>query len=382
MRLTSKKNVLLIARHPVGGIRTFFRYIYGREEFADCRFTLIVPRSDFKDFAASAFQDKELTYCEVAPSTAALLREAWKHLRAGRYDLVHSHGFTAGTAAAIPARLSKVPHVMSVHDVLFPSHFEGFKGTLKRRALNMLYSGLDRVHAVGEDCRDNLRQFLPSLQADRLSTIRNGIDVRLFSSAQPRNLREELRLGEHQVLIGFFGRFMAQKGFRYLIDALEILRRDPALTRQPIIAAFGAGGFVREEMAEIERRGLREAFINMPFTNDMPAVIKGVDLIAMPSLWEACPLLPMEALVTGTPIVGTSCIGLREVLRGTPALVVPPGDAAGLAAALKTYIDHPPTESFGQYKQAAVARFDCATAARELRQLYEELAPARASAES
>jgi glycosyltransferase involved in cell wall biosynthesis len=369
---------LLIARHPVGGIRTFFRYIYGRDEFADCRFTLIVPRSDFKDFAASAFQGKELTYCEVAPSTGALLRETWKQLRAGGYDLVHSHGFTAGTAAAIPARLSRVPHVMSVHDVLFASHFEGLKGALKRRALDMLYSGLDGVHAVGEDCRDNLRQFLPSLRADRLHTIRNGIDVRMFRSAQSRNLREELGLGNRQVLIGFFGRFMAQKGFRYLIDALEILRRDPSLTRQPVIAAFGAGGFVREEMAEIERRGLREAFINMPFTNDMPAVIKGVDLIAMPSLWEACPLLPMEALVTGTPIVGTSCIGLREVLRGTPALVVPPGDATALAAALKTYIDQPPRESFAQYQEAAFARFDCATAAVELRKLYDQLAPVNA----
>src|SRR4029453_8903372 len=104
-----------------------------------------------------------------------------------------------------------------------------------------------------------LRQFLPAIRPERLRTILNGIDVRAFAAGEPRDLRAELKIGEHQALVGFFGRFMAQKGFRYLVDALEILKRDPTLSRQPVVAAFGAGGFVREEMAEIERRGLRDS---------------------------------------------------------------------------------------------------------------------------
>lgn len=370
-------NVLLIARHPVGGIRTFFRYIYGRKEFSDCRFTLVVPQSDFREFAASTFEGKELKYVEVKASTVALLRETSKQILTGRFDLVHSHGFKAGATAVLAARLRGIPHVMSVHDVLFPSHFDGWKGRLKLQLLNTLYSGLDCIHAVGEDCHDNLRQFLSVSGQRRLQTIRNGIDAHLFSTATPRDLRVELNIDDGRVLIGFFGRFMAQKGFRFLMDAVEILKHDAEITRQPLIVTFGAGGFVREEIAEIERRGLSSSFINMPFTTDMPAVIKGVDMIAMPSLWEACPLLPMEALVAGTPIVGTSCIGLREVLSNTPAAIVPPSDAQALAKALKSYIDDPQTERFAAYREQAYDRFDCSVAARELRALYSQLAPVR-----
>ncbi|HVQ13481.1 MAG TPA: glycosyltransferase family 4 protein [Vicinamibacterales bacterium] len=371
----AKKHVLLIARHPVGGIRTYFRYVFGRADFADCAFTLITPRSDFRDTAASTFEGKELTYIEVEEKTGALARETWRQLRRGRFDLVHSHGFTAGAEAAVPACMLRVPHLMTAHDVLFESQFAGLSGRVKHGVLNWLYSGIDGIHAVSEDCAQNVKHFMPAIRAERLHPVLNGIDVQRFARARSRDLRSELKVDDGRLLVGFFGRFMAQKGFRYLVDAVEILKKDQTLKRRPLVVTFGAGGFVREEMSAIRERRLEDSFVNLPFTTDTAAAMKGVDIVAMPSLWEACGLVAMEALAAGMPLIGTTCIGLREVLRGTPAMAVPPEDGNALADALRRFIEAPSAASFQQYQPLAIERFDSRLAAEGLRALYDQLIP-------
>ena len=101
--------------------------------------------------------------------------------------------------------------------------------------------------------------------------------------------------------------------------------------------------------------------------------MKGFDVIAMPSIWEACGLVGMEALTAGVPIIGTSCIGLREVLKDTPAIVIPPGDALSLAVALEHQIDHPKIDPFKEFMPIAYNRFNIDHTARRLHSLYKEL---------
>ena len=59
-------------------------------------------------------------------------------------------------------------------------------------------------------------------------------------------------------------------------------------------------------------------------------VLAELDLLVVPSLWEASSVVSMEAMAAGVPVLGTDCIGLREVLRGTPSRVVRAGDPAAL----------------------------------------------------
>ena len=56
-----------------------------------------------------------------------------------------------------------------------------------------------------------------------MHAIPNGIDTQRFARATPIDIRREQRLGAETALIGFFGRFMAPKGFRTLVDAVELL---------------------------------------------------------------------------------------------------------------------------------------------------------------
>jgi glycosyltransferase involved in cell wall biosynthesis len=94
----------------------------------------------------------------------------------------------------------------------------------------------------------------------------------------------------------------------------------------------------------------------------------------MPSLWEACPLLPMEAMCAGVPVLGSDCIGLNEVLAGSPSCIVPAGDEAALAAAIRQASYAPWKDRAAQYAPLAQRRFDVQARAHDLAALFDQLA--------
>jgi glycosyltransferase involved in cell wall biosynthesis len=215
---------------------------------------------------------------------------------------------------------------------------------------------------------------MPWVRKERVHAILNGIDTKRFADAVPVDARSELGLPEDTALIGFFGRFMAPKGFRTLVDAVEILVRED-FPRPLRVVTFGWGGFIREDYRYLSSKGLDTCFIQRPHTDEPERWMKALDVVAMPSRSEACPLVAMEALAAGAPIVGTTCIGLREVLEGTPGRAVPPDNGQALARALREILLSPSQgETSSAYREEAVARFDVRASAFRLRQLYDKTA--------
>lgn len=203
--------------------------------------------------------------------------------------------------------------------------------------------------------------------------ISNGIEVERFMYPKARDFRSELGIGTNVFLIGFLGRFMSPKGFRYLVDAIEILSKKNCSNKKPIVISFGDGGFLREEKARIHEKNLDDYFIFLPITRNVASAIKGLDIVAMPSLWEACGLLAMETLSCGTPLIGTNCIGLREVLKGTPAILVEKANPVELARALENEMTNCSKELFFNYKEVAIKRFDVRETSYLLLQLYDKI---------
>jgi glycosyltransferase involved in cell wall biosynthesis len=94
-------------------------------------------------------------------------------------------------------------------------------------------------------------------------------------------------------------------------------------------------------------------------------------------LSEACGLLAMEAMCAGVPVLGSDCIGLREVLADTPSVMVPAADPKALAEALKAAIDTPCTQAARAFAPEARRRFDVRPRAGKLLALFDELQPSR-----
>lgn len=364
--------ILLVARWPVGGIKTYFRYIYGTSVFQHAEITLLAPAEDLEDFIATQLPQGRITLVSTGTDYISFIKSLASCLNNNRFDLVHSHGFSASLFAHSLLVFKKIPHVMTAHDVFLPNTFSGKLGFFKRAAMGWLLRSVSKVLSVSEDARQNILEYFPRLEGSQVCNITNGVDTQFFQAGSARDLRTELGVPASRPLIGFFGRFMAQKGFFQIIAAMDILHKSGVLNVKPLVLTFGWGGFIREDFALIEQKGLSDYFVQLPGTNDMPAAIKGVDLVVMPSRWEACPLLPMEVLSAGVPMIGTNCIGLREVLANTPAKVVEVGNAQALADAIVEMLSQG-NRAFIDYQPIAVARYSASEHSKRLFEFYTDL---------
>jgi glycosyltransferase involved in cell wall biosynthesis len=200
-------------------------------------------------------------------------------------------------------------------------------------------------------------------------TVPNGIHAAHYAVKPPGTLlRRRLGISSETCLLGFLGRFMEQKGFVLLLDALEQLT---AVAGRPFhLVAVGSGDRRREYARRIEERGLRGLVTLLDFEPDIQPILSQLDLLVMPSLWEACPLVPMEAMVAGIPVLGSDCIGLREVLRHSPSRFVRAGDVADLRRGLADALSNLWTDEAQAYAPAACARFDNTRSARLLVELF------------
>jgi glycosyltransferase involved in cell wall biosynthesis len=376
---TATKRVLCVVRYPVGGIRTHLRYNCPSLAEQGYRFTFLVPAETTHEPLAktlAGLPDAEFVTvpgrgpaCKLAPAIRQLLRSR-------RFDVIHSHGFTSAAQVVLATWGWGVPHVATIHDVIRPVQFPGWKGWFQRQALGWLLRQVTTIIPVGTDVRDNLLEYLPPLRGrkDRFVVIRHGIDAAHFARThQPdRELRLELGLDPGTPLWGFLGRFMEQKGFLPLVEALDLLRsRHPEARFH--VAAFGAGDNLVQYRRRVEELGLAKNITFLPFVPDAAPVLQQLDLLLMPSQWEALGLLALEAMVAGVPVLGTDCIGLREALYNTPARMTRTGDVEDLYRGLVAAWREPWNEAARAYAPLAARRYDNAHSAHSLLDVLDTL---------
>jgi len=362
---SGERRILTVVRWPLGGIRTHIVYTYPELARAGYRFTFVGPDNEsLRTFAASLSQVPgcEFIGVETRGMRCPLWRTVRKLVRQNRFGLIHSHGLTAAVHAVAGNFGAGLPHLTTVHDVFRPDQFPGWKGWLKRWLLARLLCRISTIAAVSEDVRSNLLEYLPALGRGRgrLLAISNGIDTHRYrEQLEPvsTELRRRLELTPDTILLGFLGRFMEQKGFTTLLQALEILRREGS-PRRFHLTAVGSGDRRGRYEEEIARRGLAGCVSVLDFIPDVLPVLRQFDLLVVPSLWEAGPLVPMEAMCAGVPVLGSDCIGLREVLHATPSRQFPAGDAGALASALRQALVSPWTDEARAFSRRAQARFD------------------------
>jgi len=377
---STKYCILVVIRWPIGGIRSFINYTYNhfknKERYC---FKVICPHySETK----ALFQDLKhlnVSYIPLGPNfnSIKLLKALLQTICSQNIDLIHSHGLTAGIHSSTIARMFQIPHILTIHEPIYKHQFQDSpKAEIKLKILSFLLSQVDVIHLVSKDAKANILQYFPRLEHGRskLKPILNGVEINRYLNASRRDLRAELNLSKDTFLIGFLGRFMPIKGFRYLIDAFEhILKNGHNLNKKPILLTFGWGGLIRENMQIVRQKGIDKSVISLSFVPNVADALRGLDAVVMPSLSEACGILAMEAMIAGVPVIGTNCIGLREVLVDTPSVMVPPRDSVALAKALIKEIRHPSRLKAESFREEAALRFDVRKQSVKFEKLMLEL---------
>ncbi|MCD6298159.1 MAG: glycosyltransferase family 4 protein, partial [Deltaproteobacteria bacterium] len=165
--------------------------------------------------------------------------------------------------------------------------------------------------------------------------------------------------------------FMPQKGFNYLIDTMDLLEKEYNVESDYKVLAVGSGDYLQYYKRTIKEKRLIHRFVFIPFQRKIGKVYKAVDLVVMPSVWEAFGLQAAEAMCMGKPIIVTNCIGLREAVKGTPAIVVQSKDALGLSKAIYSAIISPPVDRFREFQNEAIERYDVRPTSKKLQEVFE-----------
>ena len=379
------RRVLVVVHHPVGGVRTHILYTYPTLMRAGYCFTFVVPAGEFNAaFRTNVERWDGVEVVQVPYSDQSRQKRRFRPivrrlLKQGRFSLIHSHGIQASVPTLFANMGIGLPHVMTSQDVFCHVDLPGVVGRLKLWVLTQLLRRLDVLIAVSEDTRDDHLQYLPGLKNGpcRVVVIPNGIDLNRYPipNGQPSTtLRQELGIDCGMFLLGFLGRFMEQKGFLCLIEALDRLLEQRSLPRPIQLLAVGSGDYLVNYRRELDRYPrAKERITFLEHVSNVAPILRELDLLVMPSLWEACPILPMEALCMGVPVLGSDCVGLREVLQGTPSRMVATGDAAALAQALQEALEDPCKEAAVAYAPLARQRFDVRPVGQTLANLFDSL---------
>lgn len=166
------------------------------------------------------------------------------------------------------------------------------------------------------------------------------------------------------------GRLAAQKDHATAVDTLALV---PDLS----LVVIGEGPLRADLRARGERLGVGDRLVLAGARPDARALLGAADVALLPSRWEGHPLVALEALAAGVPLVATSVRGVRELLvPDRAALLVRPGDAAAMAAAVRLVLeDGALRDRLRKGGLALAARHTEAAMVDAFVDLYTELAP-------
>jgi glycosyltransferase involved in cell wall biosynthesis len=280
----------------------------------------------------------------------------------GEGHVAHAHGMRAGalTVLALLGARRRPAVVVTVHNA--PPAGGGAAGIIYRLLERVVALGADAVLCVSPDLEARMRaagarRVGPAVIAAPVVPAAAGPAAAVAKPAAPSGApgREpgavtvsgaaqgtgagltaagEIAAAGRPVVLAI-GRLAAQKGFAALLDAAPAWRD---LDPPPQVVVAGDGPLKKELSARAAALGVDAALPG--HVGDVPALLATAAVFVMPSQWEGQPLVLQEALRAGVPVVATRVGGVPG-LTGDGALLVPPGDTAALAAAVRAVLTDP-----------------------------------------
>lgn len=294
----------------------------------------------------------------------------YRALGAARPDIVHTNSTKMHLLAGTAARLRRLPVVWHMRDLLTE---EGARRWLRRAVARVRPEVIAISEAVAGQFDD---------MACRVHVVPNGIPLGRFApGAEPEGLREELGLAEGAPTVIVVGRLTPWKGHEVLLRAWRLVVRRVPGARLLVAGevAFWEDGYDEQLRSQAEELGVADAVRWLGLREDVPELLRLSDVLVLPSIDEPFGRVVIEAMAAGLVVVATASGGVPEiVVDGRTGLLAPPGEHEPLADAIcELLADEDRAREMGQAGRArALERYDVRRVARQVQELYEELAGA------
>ncbi|AOV08549.1 glycosyltransferase [Sporosarcina ureilytica] len=249
-------------------------------------------------------------------------------------SMTHAHyAFPTGVISLIGKRIFKIPYAVTVHggdiDKMAGKHSSIQKMTRK------ILQGAEAVIVVGEQLKqDVITRF--GVSKENVEVLSMGVDTKVFKKYTQSEVRNLLGIHDDGEIILFVGNVIREKGVAELIQAYAKLRDRFPNSSLYILGSQRNDTFIKELGSMIQAQDLSNVHFIKPIQQEGVAKwMAAANVLALPSYHEGFGLVALEAMATGTPVVGSDVGGLSYLLQDGTGVLVRPKEVESLADGLE-----------------------------------------------
>ena len=268
-----------------------------------------------------------------------------------QYDLIHSHYWMSGVAAAELKKSWHIPIIHMYHTLGLMKNRIARSETEKEGQYRVsgekeALQAADRIVAATQAERAQL-QFLYHAANRKIAIIPPGVDTAHFYPIPPDEAKEVVGIPKGDCLILFVGRIEPLKGIEVLLRALAHQRNNNHISVCPQSLAIIGGDPSSQDMnAEMSRLqtlcdelgiGDMVVFLGKRSQSSLPYYYSAAEVMVVPSHYESFGMVALEAMACGTPVVASQVGGLAFLIEdGVTGYVVPDDDPVALSDRLES----------------------------------------------
>ncbi len=328
-------------------------------------FVCVKPRDFPKETIASNTPILQLPM--LSKIDLKVVRAIADYAKKNKYSLIHSHTPRAAFVGRPASLIAGLPMVHHIHSPTSEDTENPIRNRINAIVEKLSLVGVDRLIAVSDAMKQYLlrRGFNPK----KIVVVCNGVPT--IEQYSPR------RNPEKEWVFGTVAYFRPRKGLDVLIKALKVLEQKNQKYRLRVIGSFETEEYRQEIVSLSESLGVMHRIDWVGFTNDVLHELEKLHLFVLPSLFgEGLPMVVLEAMSTGLPVVATRVEGIPEAVReGVDGKLVEPGDPVSLANALIGVVSS--KEEWGKMCLSAYHRqknsFSDLSMARKVAEVYRQL---------
>ncbi len=274
-------------------------------------------------------------------------------LKKNMINIVHTHNSSNWLYGAIAGKIAGIPVIHTEHTTRNSYSKHAIRWALIE---NVLAKFTKTIISVAESIKNQMSIFA-NIDPRKIKIIHNGIEYDKFDrTIDKEKIKRSLSLAKDDIVIGNVARFYDNKDHKTLLKAFKLVL---GKVQNTYLLLIGDGPLKKEAEDVAKDLQLEKKVKFIGNRRDIPAILKIMDVFALSSKKEGLPIVLLEAMASGLPVVATNVDGNAEAVQhGKTGIIVPAKDHNLLAEAIiSVLIDKEQAKQMGKKGQERVRQY-------------------------